>query len=130
MYAHLQDARSGKDFWCSTPSLDLRQRYALAWRRARVMAQIKWFPDHVDPDDVAPEKMLPGGCYYNTPEMCARLEETHKHHAQVGCDLGLCAGSLLFDRQNTDATVTLRERLDGYKWEKMMSALFGDQDVH
>lgn len=63
-----------------------RDQFRSAYRAYRIKRQIKWAPEHVDPDDIDPKKFAPGGEYYNSPELLDRYNAASPWHPSFnGC---------------------------------------------
>lgn len=117
-------SKYGFCYWDSEKNAPIREAVKLAYRLARVTAQIKWAPDHVDPDDIDPAKFAPGGAYYNSPETVLNYEAA-KQYSKIG-HLDLLVGACVTyaweaERNNK----TLDARLNAYKNEKWLKEVFG-----
>lgn len=114
-------SKYGFCYWDSEKNAPIREATKLAYRLARVKAQINWAPDHVDPDDIDPVKFAPGGAYYNSPET-VRHYESAKQYAKIG-HLDLILGSCVWARKTEP--VTLAARLQKRKDAKWFKEVFG-----
>lgn len=69
-----------------------RDQFTSAYRAYRITAQIKWAPEHVDPEDIDSAKFAPGGDYYNSPELMTRYNSTRQWHPSFnGHHFGMAA---------------------------------------
>jgi hypothetical protein len=100
---------------------DLKKAMRIAWRAARVEAQINYAPSHIEPDD--PET-YPGGRYYNTATMHDRYQRLVCATWQQVGSLDLIAQSLLHERARKD--LGMAARLSAHHTAKMWAALVAE----
>ena len=112
------------DVWTPGKNAPIREAAKLAYRLARVKAQIKWAPDHVDPDDIDPAKFAPGGAYYNSPETVQHYEAA-KQYSKIG-HLDLILGTCITCKWEKErAHQPLDVRLNAHKNAKWFKEIFG-----
>ena len=118
------NSQYGFCYWDSEKNAPIREAAKLAYRLARVKSQIKWAPDHVDPDDIDPTKLAPGGAYYNSPETVQRYEAA-KQYSKIG-HLDLLLGDCVTHAWEAERNnKTLDVRLNTYKNGKWLKEIFG-----
>lgn len=124
--AKIIDPASKYDFcyWDSEKNAPIKEAAKLAYRLARVKAQIKWAPDHVDPDDIDPVKFAPGGAYYNSPETVQHYEAAQQYSKIGHLDL-IMGACVTYDWEKDRALKTLEMRLHAYKNAKWFKEIFG-----
>lgn len=105
------------DVWSPEKNAPIREAAMLAYRLARVKAQIKWAPDHVDPDDIDPVKFAAGGAYYNSPET-VRHYEAAKQYSKIG-NLDLILGACLWKTEEKPLALRLQLWKDDKFWKKL-----------
>lgn len=111
-------------YWDSEKNAPIREAAKLAYRLCRIKAQIKWAPDHVDPEDIDPAKFAPGGDYYNLPEMVKNFEAA-KQYSKIG-HLDLLLGQCVtYSWEREKNNKTLESRLIAYKNAKWLKEVFG-----
>jgi len=111
-------------YWDSEKNAPIKEAAKLAYRLARIKAKIKWSPDHVDPEDIDPQKFAPGGDYYNSPET-VRHYESAKQYSKIGhLDL-LMGASVTCKWEKECAHQPIDARLNAYKNAKWLKEVFG-----
>lgn len=113
------------------PPESVRAQFQRAYRHERVNAQVNFFPDYIDPDDVSPDERNPGGRYYNSPEVFERFHATAYWHNDACMrwerPAQIAAAAAIRARDQRDEVQPLEDRLCALKsrraWDKLLGGI-------